>query len=149
MTKIKPPILIVDDNEVDRYILKRLIKEAKLELTIFEKKDGQEALEFLENYESNRIKYPDGFPPILIFLDINMPKVNGIQFLEEFSKLRKMIEISSCVVMMFSSSEREEEKKIIMSHDFVKGYLVKGSFQAAELKEKVLTVIGQHLDKHS
>ena len=38
MTKIKPPILIVDDNEVDRYILKRLIKEAKLDLTIFEKK---------------------------------------------------------------------------------------------------------------
>ena len=65
MTKIKPPILIVDDNEVDRYILKRLIKEAKLELTIFEKKDGQEALEFLENYEANRKEYPDGFPPIL------------------------------------------------------------------------------------
>ncbi|MEL0657315.1 response regulator, partial [Pseudoalteromonas issachenkonii] len=97
--------LIVDDNEVDRYILKRLIKQAKLELTIYEKKEGQEALEFLENYESNRIKYTDGFPPIHIFLDINMPKVNGIQFLEEFSKLRKKIEISSCVVMMFSSSE--------------------------------------------
>ena len=55
MTKIKPPILIVDDNEVDRYILKRLIKEAKLDLTIFEKKDGQEALEFLENYESSTL----------------------------------------------------------------------------------------------
>ncbi|KAA1159415.1 response regulator [Pseudoalteromonas fuliginea] len=142
MKKVKPPILIIDDNEVDRYILKRLIKEANLELTIFEKKDGQEALEFLENYEANRKEHPDGFPPILIFLDINMPRVNGIQFLDEFAKLRKVIEISSCVVMMFSSSEREEEKKIIMAHDFVKGYLVKGTFKAEDLKEKVLSVIG-------
>lgn len=147
MTKIKPPILIIDDNEVDRYILKRLIKEANLDLTIFEKKDGQEALEFLENYEANRKEHPDGFPPILIFLDINMPRVNGIQFLEEFSKLRKVIEISSCVVMMFSSSERKEEKEVIMAHDFVKDYLVKGTFEATELKEKVLAVIGQHLNK--
>lgn len=141
MKKVKPPILIIDDNEVDRYILKRLIKEANLELTIFEKKDGQEALEFLENYEANRKEHPDGFPPILIFLDINMPRVNGIQFLDEFAKLRKVIEISSCVVMMFSSSEREEEKKIIMAHDFVKGYLVKGTFKAEDLKEKVLSAI--------
>ncbi|KAA1152872.1 response regulator [Pseudoalteromonas fuliginea] len=141
MKKVKPPILIIDDNEVDRYILKRLIKEANLELTIFEKKDGQEALEFLENYEANKKEHPDGFPPILIFLDINMPRVNGIQFLDEFAKLRKVIEISSCVVMMFSSSEREEEKKIIMAHDFVKGYLVKGSFKAEDLKEKVLSAI--------
>ncbi|MEM5478428.1 response regulator [Pseudoalteromonas fuliginea] len=141
MKKVKPPILIIDDNEVDRYILKRLIKEANLELTIFEKKDGQEALEFLENYEANKKEHPDGFPPILIFLDINMPRVNGIQFLDEFAKLRKVIEISSCVVMMFSSSEREEEKKIIMAHDFVKGYLVKGTFKAEDLKEKVLSAI--------
>ncbi|TMO09555.1 MULTISPECIES: response regulator [unclassified Pseudoalteromonas] len=145
MKKTKPPILIIDDNEVDRYILKRLIKEANLELTIFEKNDGQEALEFLENYEANRQEYPGDFPPILIFLDINMPRVNGMQFLEEFAELRKIIEISSCVVMMFSSSEREEEKEIIMAYDFVKGYLVKGDFQAEDLKEKVLTVIGNHL----
>ncbi|MDQ2043542.1 response regulator [Pseudoalteromonas sp. 20-92] len=145
MKKVKPPILIIDDNEVDRYILKRLIKEANLELSIFEKKDGQEALEFLENYEANKKEHPDGFPPILIFLDINMPRVNGIQFLDEFAKLRKVIEISSCVVMMFSSSEREEEKKIIMAHDFVKGYLVKGTFKAEDLKEKVLSVIGARI----
>ncbi|MCQ8888543.1 hypothetical protein NQT72_03255 [Pseudoalteromonas carrageenovora] len=54
MTKIKPPVLIIDDDEVDRYILKRLIKEAQLELRIFEKTDGQEALDFLEDYDANK-----------------------------------------------------------------------------------------------
>jgi CheY-like chemotaxis protein len=142
MSIAKPPILIIDDDEVDRYVLKRLIKEAKLELTIFEKNDGQEALDFLTDYENNRQEYPKEFPPILIFLDINMPRINGIQFLEEFSKLRVEVDdIQSCVVMMFSSSEREEEKAIIMAHEFVKGYLVKGTFKAQELKEQVLSVI--------
>jgi len=141
MSRIKPPILIIDDDEVDRYILKRLLKEAELDFNIFEKQDGQEALEFLENYEANVKNYPDKFPPILIFLDINMPRVNGLQFLEEFVTLRLTIEIESCVVMMFSSSEREEEKEKIMAHDFVKGYLVKGAFDAESLKDKVLAVI--------
>ncbi len=141
MSRIKAPILIIDDDEVDRYILKRLIKEAGFDFTIFEKQDGQEALEFLENYEVNRKEHPDEFPPILIFLDINMPRVNGLQFLEAFSTLRHNIEIESCVVMMFSSSERKEDKEKIMAHDFVKGYLVKGTFDAEVLKEEVLAVV--------
>ncbi|GEB71246.1 MULTISPECIES: response regulator [Pseudoalteromonas] len=141
MTKIKPPVLIIDDDEVDRYILKRLIKEAQLELRIFEKTDGQEALDFLEDYDANKKKYPDEFPPIIIFLDINMPRVNGIQFLNAFAQLRVKIDISTCVIMMFSTSEREEDKANIMGHEFVKDYLVKGAFTSQQLKEKVLKVI--------
>tara|TARA_B110000211_G_scaffold183541_1_gene208023 strand:- start:139 stop:573 length:435 start_codon:yes stop_codon:yes gene_type:complete len=141
MTKIKPPVLIIDDDEVDRYILKRLIKEAQLELRIFEKTDGQEALDFLEDYDANKKKYPDEFPPIIIFLDINMPRVNGIQFLNAFAQLRVKIDISTCVIMMFSTSEREEDKANIMAHEFVKDYLVKGAFTSQQLKEKVLKVI--------
>jgi CheY-like chemotaxis protein len=141
MNRVKSPILIIDDDEVDRYILKRLIKEAKLDFNIFEKQDGQEALEFLESYEVNREEHLDEFPPIIIFLDINMPRVDGLQFLETFAILRHTIEIESCVVMMFSSSERKEEKEKIMTHDFVKGYLVKGTFDANALKDKILEVV--------
>lgn len=141
MNNINPPVLIIDDDAVDRYILKRLIKEAQLELTIFEKSDGQEALEFLMAYDENKKKYPGRFPPIIIFLDINMPRVNGIQFLEAFSELRKTIELNSCVIMMFSTSEREEDRVKILAHEFVIGYLLKGALSAQELKEKVLAVL--------
>lgn len=141
MNNINPPVLIIDDDAVDRYILKRLIKEAQLELTIFEKSDGQEALEFLMVYDENKKKYPGRFPPIIIFLDINMPRVNGIQFLEAFSELRKTIELNSCVIMMFSTSEREEDRVKILAHEFVIGYLLKGALSAQELKEKVLAVL--------
>ena len=144
MEKRYPPILIVDDDEVDRYVLKRLVKASGLDLTIFEKMDGKEALDFFEDYEENKRKHPESYPPILIFLDINMPRVNGIEFLEKFSHLRKMIEIDSCVIIMFSSSEREEDKKKIMAYDFVKDYVVKGTLTAEELKEKILSVAIQH-----
>ncbi len=140
MDKKHPPVLIVDDSEIDRYILKRLLKESGLDLTIFEKIDGKEALEFFEDYEENRKKYPDLYPPILIFLDINMPRVDGIEFLETFSHLRKYIQVDSCVIIMFSSSERKEDKEKIMAYDFVKDYVVKGSLTAEELKEKIMSV---------
>ena len=142
--KTPAPILIVDDSEVDRYILKRLLKESGLSLTVFEKIDGKEALDFFENYEENRKNYPESYPPILIFLDINMPIVNGFEFLTKFAHLRKLIEVDSCVVIMFSSSEREEDKEKIMAYDFVKDYVVKGTFTAQELKEKVLSVALAH-----
>jgi len=139
-----PPILIVDDDEVDRYVLKRLVKASGLDLTIFEKMDGKEALDFFEDYEENKRKHPESYPPILIFLDINMPRVNGIEFLEKFSHLRKIIEIDYCVIIMFSSSEREEDKKKIMAYDFVKDYVVKGTLTAEELKAKILSVAPKH-----
>jgi len=139
-----PPILIVDDDEVDRYVLKRLVKASGLDLTIFEKMDGKEALDFFENYEENKRQHPESYPPILIFLDINMPRINGIEFLEKFSHLRKIIEIDSCVIIMFSSSEREEDKQKIMAYDFVKDYVVKGTLTAEELKEKILSVALKH-----
>ncbi|XQF92015.1 response regulator [Pseudoalteromonas espejiana] len=140
MNNINPPVLIIDDDAVDRYILKRLIKEAQLELTIFEKSDGQEALEFLMAYDENKRSTQVGFP-YNYFLDINMPRVNGIQFLEAFSELRKTIELNSCVIMMFSTSEREEDRVKILAHEFVIGYLLKGALSAQELKEKVLAVL--------
>ena len=140
MDKKYPPVLIVDDDEVDRYILKRLVKKSGLDLTIFEKIDGKDALEFFEDYEENRKKYPESYPPILIFLDINMPRINGIEFLEKFAKLREFIQIDSCVIIMLSSSEREEDKEKIMAYDFVKDYVVKGKLTAEELKTKIMSV---------
>lgn len=138
------PTLIVDDDDVDRYILKRLVKQSGLDLIIFEKIDGKEALEFFENYEENNKKYPDIYPPILIFLDINMPRMNGIEFLEQFSELRKTLQLNSCIILMLSSSEREEDKKTIMAYDFVKDYIVKGTLTAEELKTKIISVISMN-----
>lgn len=130
-------ILVVDDNEADRYILKRLIKSAEITDKIYEKINGKEAIEFLSDYEVNKQHDPEGFPPVLIFLDVNMPIMNGFEFLSEFKKLREQHDYESCVLIMSTSSERSDERERALSYDFVKGYIHKMPNSSEELRAQV------------
>lgn len=134
----KCSIMLVDDSESDRYLLKRMIGKLEIATEIFEADNGQIALDFLTNYEENSRKYSGDFPPIVIFLDINMPIMGGFEFLEEFSILRENgNDYSSSVFTMFTSSERDEDKQKAQSYDFVKGFVVKGSMSVESLQEVI------------
>lgn len=133
----KIPILIVDDNEADRYLLSRHLNETQLIFSIFEMDNGKSALDFLKKHEENMIAYPDEYPPVLIFLDINMPLMNGFEFLEHFAILRRTVSIDTCVVMMITSSHMQEDKNRLKPYEFVKDYLVKGAYSPTEIKEKI------------
>lgn len=135
----KVNVLIVDDNEVDRYILKRQLEKIGVN-SIMEKSDGCEALEFLRDYDQNAKLFPDEFPPVIIFLDINMPKVNGFDFLKEFALMRSKNELSSIVVCMYSSSERPEDKERVSQYDFVESFIVKGSINH-KFMEKIIQAL--------
>ena len=129
-------IMIIDDSETDRYILKRLIKKAKITSEIFEAENGQIALDFFMNEKENLKKFPSTYPPIVIFLDINMPIMGGFEFLEEFNELKKKRDnLNSVVFAMFTSSEREEDLSKAESYDFVQGFITKGSLSVDGLKE--------------
>ena len=132
-------VLIVDDNELDRYILRRQLTKIGVE-SIIEKDDGSTALEFLKDYDKNAMLYPDEFPPVVIFLDINMPKVNGFDFLKEFSTMRTRNELASVVVCMYSSSERLEDKEKAAKFDFVADFIVKGEVTEAFLANKITSL---------
>jgi CheY-like chemotaxis protein len=133
-------IMIIDDNETDRYLLKRRLKQTGMDLTVFEKSDGAEAITFLEDYVTNREQYPDDFPPMLIFLDINMPIMDGWGFLNAFETLRSHLKIESTVVVMFTSSDQTEDRDKAGQYDFVADYYVKGSYAADDLKKTLLDV---------
>jgi len=128
--------LIVDDNEVDRYLLTRHLNDIDV-VDIFEADDGSSALEFLSDYDKNREMHNGKFPPIVIFLDINMPILNGFEFLDEFDVLRKRLELKACVIMMYSSSERQEDKDKAAKFDFVQDFLIKGEVTPELLRDKV------------
>lgn len=137
----KLSVLIVDDSEEDRYLLRRQLQDTGLVETIIEKEDGQQALVFFKEHEQNRERYPNAFPPLLVFLDINMPLLNGYGFLREFEPLRAEIDAESSVVLMFTSSEKNEEESEAMKYEFVKDYLVKGKFSSEQLKSKILELV--------
>lgn len=132
-------ILIVDDSEADRYLLKRMISATKLEVQIYEEHNGVEALEFLKDYHANLARYGEDFPPCLCFLDVNMPLMNGWEFLAAWEEHRQQAEVDLMTVVMLSSSSDLLEQKKIGDYAFVDGFLVKGEVSIDIVHTKIVT----------
>ncbi len=94
-------ILLVDDNEHDNFFHSIVIKEAGAARQIKTAISGFKALEYLEDTKKDPEQYP---VPDLIFLDINMPGINGFEFLEKARELKLIDENKSFVVVMLTSS---------------------------------------------
>ena len=69
---------VIDDDLVYKFVLRTLISKTSPTTSIVEFKDGQEAIEFINQNKSEPPKLPD-----IILLDINMPRLNGWQFLDQ------------------------------------------------------------------
>jgi CheY-like chemotaxis protein len=96
-------VLLVDDNDSDNFIHKRVIEQAGITDLIRIALNGQEAIDFLKT-QWDMEKQESSFPrPPLIFLDINMPVMNGWEFLEEYQKLDD-VHKGKVVIMMLSAS---------------------------------------------
>ncbi|VVB44512.1 Two-component system response regulator [Beijerinckiaceae bacterium RH AL1] len=110
-------LLLVDDDEVDVQGLKRAFAKGKIANPITVARDGIEALEILRG-ENGRTKLDK---PHLILLDLNMPRMNGIEFLEA---IRADEDLRSALVFMVTTSKAEEDKARAYGHH-VAGYIVK------------------------
>ncbi|MBL6445313.1 response regulator [Fulvivirga sp. 29W222] len=120
MTKVNS-ILIIDDDDVSNFIYKRVIESTKAANKITTFVRAREALEYLEETAKSA---PGDFPDI-IFLDINMPVMNGWQFLEQYqssfqSKLGKRP-----LLCMLSSSVYQEDISKAYTYADVKEYISK------------------------
>ena len=137
-------ILIIDDNAEDRYLLKRYLKKSGLELSIAEANNGEEALEFLTKFDQRQKDYPQIKPPLLLFLDVNMPIMNGWDFLEEFHARQAEIQLKPSIVIMYSTSDEQEERERIKNYQHVSSYIVKGSYTPEELKQAVIDSVNRY-----
>ncbi|MEC7522187.1 MAG: response regulator [Myxococcota bacterium] len=107
-------ILLVEDDEVDVMNVKRAFDKARIQNPLHVAKDGVEALELLKD---------DGFSKerLLLLLDINMPRMNGIELLRE---IRKNEKLHSLPVVVLTTSDDERDK--FDAYDLnVAGYLLK------------------------
>jgi CheY-like chemotaxis protein len=91
-------ILLIDDDEAINFVHKRVINKLNCTEKIVTVQNGQEALEYLQSDDKGESPHPD-----IIFLDINMPIMNGWDFLEEYQKLKKD-EKGKVVLLMLTSS---------------------------------------------
>ncbi|MCW3117772.1 MAG: response regulator [Chitinophagaceae bacterium] len=99
-------ILLIDDNWDDNFYHERVIKKSDAANTVIKKQSGMDALEYLKSKKDHPDTHPD-----LIFLDINMPGMNGWEFLEEYNKLDKQFQSHSIVVMLTTSGNPDDKTK--------------------------------------
>ena len=110
-------LLLVDDDEVDVQGMKRAFAKSRIANPITVARDGIEALEILRG-ENGRAQLAK---PHLILLDLNMPRMNGIEFLEA---IRADQNLKSALVFMVTTSKAEEDRARAYGHN-VAGYIVK------------------------
>ena len=110
-------ILLIEDDEIDAESMRRALKKLKINSPLTHVKKGIEALEFLR---ADGARYHEK-SPYLIVLDINMPTMNGFEFLEE---LRRDDNHKNAIVFVLSTSNAERDK-IRAYKDSVEGYLLK------------------------
>jgi CheY-like chemotaxis protein len=103
-------VLVIDDSETDQFICSCILEEYNGDIEILKAYDGKEGLEILADLDT---------PPEIILLDINMPRMNGHEFLAEYTKTH---ENPASVVVMLTSSSQERDKEDSMQYKFVKEY---------------------------
>jgi CheY-like chemotaxis protein len=113
MMKGKKPILLVEDDTVDTMTVTRALKEIHVNNGLIHVSNGKEALEYLMSADNEK--------PCIILLDLNMPKMNGFEFLHAIKKddLLKMIPI------VILTTSKEEQDKIDSFKLSVAGYMIK------------------------
>ncbi len=111
-------VLLVDDSEIDLIIHEKILRKSSPALFIDMEQSAQTAIDLL------KLRKIEDQSTVLIFLDINMPSMNGFEFLEAFTLLPIHIR-KVCKVVMVSSSSLEVDKQRAAKYDFVINYLEK------------------------
>ena len=119
-------LLMVEDDDLDATAITRAFKKLKLANPLVRAKDGIEALEFLrgENGKTKIIK------PYMILLDLNMPRMDGIEFLSE---LRKDPTLSNSVIIVLTTSAADKDK-VAAYDNHVAGYVIKSDLGSSFLE---------------
>jgi len=111
--KSKKPILLVEDDQVDVMTIQRAIKEIKVVNSLNVTRNGEEALAFLSREGTER--------PCVILLDLNMPKMNGIEFLRAVKKDPRL-GVIPVVILTTSKEELDKSESFKLG---AAGYMIK------------------------
>ncbi len=117
--------MLVDDNDTDNFISKRIIEITNFAKIVIVKSSGKSALDYLEENKENV-----GNIPKIIFLDINMPIVDGFVFLYEFEKFSDTVK-DHCKVIILSSSDNKRDIDKIINNDYVIKFITKPLTEAS------------------
>ena len=107
------PILLIEDDAADVLIIKRAMKELQIKNELVQLNNGEEGLQYLKNHSNSA--------PCIIFLDLNMPKMNGIEFLKIIKNDDKLKQIP---VIALTTSQNIDDIAVCFKSG-IAGYVIK------------------------
>lgn len=128
-------VMLIDDNEIDNLINQKMIEATNLSEHIYVHSGAKSAIEFLKNVEK-LTDFSDKILPNVIFLDIDMPLMDGFQFLDLFNKLNEHTK-AHCKIVMLTSSINPQDIDKSKTYSFVKKYINKPLTQQSLLKLEI------------
>lgn len=109
----KRPILLVEDDQIDIMTVRRALKKINVTNQVTSVVNGEEALQVLRNSEPLK--------PAIILLDLNMPRMNGIEFLKIIKNDKNLCRIP---VVVLTTSQEEQDKRWCFNLG-IAGYMLK------------------------
>ena len=107
------PILLVEDDTVDAMTVKRALNDLHVTNTLVHVTDGEQALEYLQDSANAE--------PCVILLDLNMPKMNGVEFL----KIAKADDKMKCIPVVVLTTSKADQDRFECFNCSAAGYIVK------------------------
>lgn len=122
MMNIEFSFIIIDDSELDRYVTQKFLERTDNGLIINTFSNATAALETIRKNQQEQRKVP-----AIILLDLQMPVMNGFNFVEEFEKLHPEIQKSYMIIVLTVLSSTSDPNDIhrILTHPVVNGVIEK------------------------
>jgi two-component system nitrate/nitrite response regulator NarL len=112
MSKLVEKTVLIDDSDIDLFIQRRFLEVYEFSDQLLQYKSAEEALNWLKKLNGEA-------PPDVIFLDLNMPEVDGFTFLKTFSTLSPRILDKSRIVVLTSSNSSKDREQVFENKNVI------------------------------
>ncbi|HYG01106.1 MAG TPA: response regulator [Chryseosolibacter sp.] len=112
MSRLVEKTVLIDDSDIDLFIQRRFLEVYEFSNQLVLYKSANEALNWLKKLDGET-------PPDVIFLDLNMPEIDGFGFLNDFNSLPDKVKQKSRIVVLTSSNSSQDKDQVFKSKNVI------------------------------